>query len=71
MMAGVDQRHGEQHAGQTAGVFLQSGRNARRIGEIAEFRRAAEGRRREGHHRDGADDDEHDSQPKIDPLIAR
>ena len=47
-------------------ILLQPGRHRPGIGEVAELRRAVEGRRGEGHHRDGADDDKHDADPEID-----
>ena len=40
------------------------------VGEIAELRRAGEGRGGERHHRDGADDHDDDADPEVDPLIA-
>ena len=44
--------------GSRPAYFSRSGGDRAGVGEIAEFRLAGEGRRREGHHRDRADDDQ-------------
>ncbi len=49
---------------------LKTGGNAGSVGEVAEFRSASESHCGESHHRDGADDDQNDSEPKVGALIA-
>jgi hypothetical protein len=68
--AGVDEGECEEHPGHVPGIFAKPGRDRASALEVALLRAATECLSSEGHHRHCADQDQHDADPKVGPLIA-